>query len=118
MTTKDLIGELVEAARTVVWFDWSSNDYDAVAAVDRLRACVEAIGSNFYCQAGGCETQCLNCADEQPTPIQLSDDREEVRRRWREIADKHAFSYNPEYLNDGTVSALVAFAALFGSTKG
>src|SRR5688572_30463319 len=35
----DQAGERVrEAARAVVWFDWSDNDPDAVAAIERLRA--------------------------------------------------------------------------------
>ena len=31
------IKQLKDAARAVVWFDWSSNDSDAVAAIERLR---------------------------------------------------------------------------------
>ena len=31
------IKELEDAARAVVWFDWSGNDSDAVAAIERLR---------------------------------------------------------------------------------
>lgn len=38
-------------------------------------------------------------------------DREWVRGRWREIASNNAFAYNPQYLNEGTVDALIAFAA-------
>lgn len=37
------IRELEAAARDVVWFDWSDNDDDAVAAIERLRA---ALGGN------------------------------------------------------------------------
>ena len=34
------IAELEKAARDVTWFDWSDNDSDAVAAIDRLRKLV------------------------------------------------------------------------------
>lgn len=30
-----------EAAKAVCWFDWSGNDSDAVAAIDRLRRALE-----------------------------------------------------------------------------
>jgi hypothetical protein len=34
------IAELEAAARDVVFFDWSDNDPDAVAAIDRLRKAI------------------------------------------------------------------------------
>ena len=34
---------LVKAAEHVCWFDWSSNDPDAVAAIDALRALVGSV---------------------------------------------------------------------------
>ena len=37
-------------------------------------------------------------------------DREEVRANWKRIAAKHAFSHNPEYLNEGSLDALIEFA--------
>lgn len=35
------IKNLLDAAEAVCWFDWSSNDKDAVSAIDRLRAMVK-----------------------------------------------------------------------------
>lgn len=37
-------------------------------------------------------------------------DREAARKLWRQIAAKHAFAHNPEYLNEGTLDALIEFA--------
>lgn len=37
------MARLEEAARDVVWFDWSDNDDDAVAAIERLRAALGGI---------------------------------------------------------------------------
>jgi len=38
--------EIVKAAQAVVWFDWSDNDEDAVAAIERLRKAAEALAAS------------------------------------------------------------------------
>lgn len=52
--------------------------------------------------------------NEQPQNAQtIEQDRDAIRVRWRAIASKHAFAYNPEYMNEGTVSALCYFVASY-----
>lgn len=38
-----------------------------------LTVAPSAGGRRFYCQAGGCEKQCVNCADEQPASVPQAD---------------------------------------------
>ena len=37
-TLRAQLAELVEAERSVTWYDWSDNDEDAVESIDRLRS--------------------------------------------------------------------------------
>ncbi len=38
--------------------------------------------------------------------------REDLRILWKQIASRHAFAHNPEYLNEGSLDALIEFARI------
>jgi predicted TIM-barrel enzyme len=38
--------------------------------------------------------------------------REDMRILWKQIASRHAFAYNPEYVNEGSLDALIEFARI------
>lgn len=40
--------------------------------------------------------------------------REDLRILWKQIAARHAFAYNPEYVNEGSLDALIEFGRIVG----
>lgn len=76
-------------------------DREAMALICASMACTTN-------QAMGLWDQLCRMKDQLvPAPVV---DREAVRTRWRQIATNHAFAFNPEYVNEGTLDALIEFA--------